>query len=722
MQRAWLKILVVMTLFTQPLSAQNPPTPTGENTLTEDQKQKLSQAPLEDITNENFPELIESFDYPNAEITDIVKAMGELTGKNFIIDPGVRGKITIIAPSKVTVAEAYKAFLSALAINGFTVVPSGKFLKIKSARNAQRDSIETYSGAYYPTADQMITRLIHLKHISATQVQRDLRILPSKDGELSIYEPTNTIILSDWGSNVERVMKIINQLDIPGFEEQLNVIALKYAKAKDIADIVDQIVNKGERSTTQTRGRSGSFTAGVPRFNRTATGNTQNQQGNAYFMVIPDDRTNTLIVVGNKSGIARIRKLVSQLDFKIRPEDGGVYVYYVKNGDAEKIAQTLTGIAKDTAPKTGGATSPNSAASSSANSQEIFGGDVKIAADKNTNSLVVTASKPDYETVLNLLSKLDIPRDQVYVEAIIMEMSMSDALNWGVGYYQFDKDSGGVGRMGFNGFGNDLSSFLSPVGGNGAVLGFGRGEAVTLSNAVNGQNVVVKSLTGFINFLKKVGRTNVLSTPQIMAMDNEDAEIEVGDRVPTSTTTTQTTTGASSGVQFEDATVKLKIKPFISPSSDQVRLEIDQKIKQLSNKTSTAKALADAAVILSTRSIKTNIVVGSGDTAVLGGLMRDDELESVSKVPILGDIPILGWLFKSKTVQKDKINLLVFLTPKIIRNKQDSSELLGKKLNERLGFIKQTGGRDPYGEKIDSLPKGATNTSSDIPAGLTEEF
>lgn len=199
-------------------------TGTGADVLNKQTKDRLSKASTEDITAENFPETIESFDFPNVEITDLIKAIGELTGKNFIIDPGVRGKITIVAPSKISVAEAYKAFLSALAINGFTVVPSGSFLKVKSARNAQRDNIETFSGAYYPNSDQMITRIIHLKHISASQVNRDLRILPSKDGEMNIYEPTNSIIISDYGSNIDRVMKIIGQLDVPGFEEQLEEI------------------------------------------------------------------------------------------------------------------------------------------------------------------------------------------------------------------------------------------------------------------------------------------------------------------------------------------------------------------------------------------------------------------------------------------------------------------------------------------------------------------
>ncbi len=690
----------------------------GESGLSADKKKKFAEASPEDITNENFPDLIESFDYPNAEITDVIKAMSELTGKNFIIDPGVRGKITIIAPSRITVAEAYKAFLSALAINGYTVVPSGKFLKVKSARNAQRDSIETYSGNYYPNSDQMITRIIHLKHIMAEQVNRDLRILASKDGEMSVYPPTNSIILSDFGSNIERVMRIINQLDVPGFEEQINVIPIKHAKSKDLADIIDQIVNKGERSN-RNGGRAGSFTAGVPRFSRTGTGT--GSQTNASFMVIPDDRTNALIVVGNTAGINRIKKLISQLDFKIRPEDqGGVYVYYVKHGEAEKIATTLNGIAKDAAPKPatgGGPAGPIGVLPAQQASQEIFGGEIKIGFDKHTNSLIITASKQDYEVVTNLLSKIDIPRDQVYVEAIIMEMQLTDSQNWGIGYYNFDSASKGVGRQGFNGLGN-LTDFLDPTKSpQGAVLGFANGGDVALSPlgaaagatgaAATTGSITVKTLTGFISFLKSIGKANILSTPQIMAIDNEEAEIEVGDRVATGLTTTQANGGTAQSTNFEDATIKLKIKPFISPSTNAVRLEIDQKISQPSTKQTAAKGLADVSVQLTKRSIKTNVNVTSGDTAVLGGLMSDQETEIITKVPILGDIPIIGWLFKGKQTKLDKVNLLVFLTPKIIRNNEDSSNLLSKKLDERLNYIKQSGGRDPHGDFVNSLPRTA---------------
>lgn len=668
--------------------------------LPKDKREKLAQASIDEITDKTYPELIDSFDYNNAEITDVIKAISELTGKNFIIDPGVRGKITIIAPTKITVAEAYKAFLSALAINGYTVVPSNGFFKIKSSRNAQRDNIETYSGNYFPNSDQMITRIIHLKHISAEQVSRELRILNSKDGEVTPFNSTNSIILSDYGSNVERVMKIIGQLDVPGFEEKLHVLRVNNAKAKDMAELINKIVNKDSSG----KGGGGSFSAGVPRFGGSPSRSTQGQSGSAYFMVIPDDRTNSLIIVGNTQGIERVKKLVAQLDFKIKADDnGGVYVYYVKHGEAEKISQTLSGIAKDSKPSGSSSSGlgPGSFVPPAQQSQSIFGGDVKVTADKDTNSLIITASKQDYEVVLNLLSKVDIPRDQVYVEAVILEMLIDDASNWGLGYYQFNKESGGMGRAGFVGNGDLLQTALNPIAGTGAILSFGNNDVFELKTPT-GQTQKVSSLVGFLNFLKTIGRTNVLSTPQIMALDNEESEIEVGEEVAVSLNQSQSATGTQTTANFKDATIKLKIKPFISPASDSVRMKIDQKIAQPE-----AQGQIPNTLTLSKRSITTNIVVPDGDTAVLGGLVKDTEQEQVTKVPILGDIPILGWLFKSRKIQKKKTNLLVFLTPKIIRTLGDNHKLVDKKLNERLNFIKQNGGRDPYGKKIDELPRQA---------------
>lgn len=711
-----------------PGAAPAPSTSTTPDSATRDEngglvsaktKMKFAEANPEDITNENFPDLIESFDYPNADIADVIKAISELTGKNFIVDPQVRGKITIIAPSRITVAEAYKAFLSALAINSMTVVPSGSFLKIKTARNAQRDSIETYSGEYFPNTDQMITRIIKLKYISADEVNKNLRILPSKDGEMVPYPQTNSIIISDYGSNIERVMKIINEIDVPGFEEQLEVIRIKYAKSKDIAELINQIINKGDAGQK--------FGPGVPRFRRTTPDADSSAGSESYSLVIADDRTNSIVVVGNKAGTLKIRELVKKLDFRLRPEDqGGVFVYYVRHSEAETIANTLNGIATeskkaldDTQSNRSGppATNPNTGMVT-ASSSAIFGGDVNVVADKNTNSLIITASRPDYEIVKNLLSKIDIARDQVFVKVIIMEMNSQDQTVWGVDVYKFAPDTNGIGRIGFRGS-DSLGTLLSPENDRGAILGFGSGEVFDLKTPAG--TIQVSSLAGLIRFLKGNVNANILSTPQIMALDNEESEIEVGENVPVASNTSTATNGTtSSNIQFKDATIKLVLTPYISPDTDSVQMKIDQQVSQLSNTTVTASELNQRAVATTTRKIKTQIVVNSGDTAVLGGLMSDEESENVTKVPVLGDIPIIGWLFKSKNMSKVKRNLVVFLTPRIVRSQEESSAILSEKLNERIDFIqKNMKGRDVHGEVIDNLPRKAL--SSPTPDQFNEE-
>jgi general secretion pathway protein D len=692
-------------------SSSAPTDASKKSGLTDAQRSKFAKANPEDITNENFPETIESFDFPNVDINDVIKAISELTGKNFIIDPGVRGKITIVAPSKITVAEAYKAFLSALAINGFTVVPSGSFLKVKLARNAQRDSIETYSGTYYPNTDQLITRIINLKHIQAEQVTRDLRVLVSTNGEINHYAPTNSIIISDFGSNIDRVMKILNQLDVPGFEDQLEVIPVRYGKAKDLADLVDRIVNKGEKGNNS---RGGTFSSGVPRFTRSGPG----QGGGGFFMAIPDDRTNSIVVTGSKGGIARVKKLLQQLDFRIKPEDsGGVHVYYVKYGDADKIATVLQGVAKEGAPKPaagGAAASPFApvGAPSVSTGMEIFGGDVKISADKNTNSLVIVASKQDYEIVLSLLSKLDIARNQVFVEAIIMEMKAGVNDDWKIGYYQFNES--GVGKTGFNG-GINLQDVLSPGGTSGTIISFAQGKTINVTDPTTKTTLALPSLVGFINFLKRTTKANILSRPQITVIDNQEGEIEVGDRVPIGFTSVPGINGApaTTTANFEDASIKLKIKPFISPATDSVRMEIEQKIAQPTTIDSLPKALSDQTQVLAKRSIKTSIVVNDGDTAIIGGLMRDQDTETISKVPLLGDLPIIGWLFKSRNTDRQKTNLTVFLTPKVIRSSATQKMLVGQQLDHRLDYIKSQGGKDPFGSTTDEIQSKIGNQKTD---------
>jgi general secretion pathway protein D len=296
-----------------------------------------------------------------------------------------------------------------------------------------------------------------------------------------------------------------------------------------------------------------------------------------------------------------------------------------------------------------------------------------------------------------------------------MEMAAQTGTNYGISYFQFDKDSNGVGRAGFNGFTN-LQDMLNPIGAGGAILGFGNGDKVEIKGPTGTTVATVTSTLGLVNFLKGNTNSNVLSTPQILAMDNEEATIEVGDDVPIGATQAVGTgsTATTTSIQREKATIKLTIKPHISKTDDTLRIELDQQIKALSDKQVKAKNLADSAPVISTRALKSQIVLRDGDTAVLGGLMEDREGESVRKVPLLGDIPILGWLFKGKNTTREKVNLVLFLTPRVIRNRNDRNKLLGDKLKERVDFITTgLGGRDPYGKKMAPFKAKAARTSTE---------
>lgn len=676
----------------------------------------LSQALPEDITNENYPDLIESFDYPNADIQEVVKAISKLTGKNFIIDPSVSGKISIIAPSQITVAEAYKAFLAALAIRQLAVVPAGKFLKIRRSQDAQRDSIETYNGEYFPNYDQFITRIIKLKYINAETVLNQLQktMLTTNSGNIVAYGPTNSLIISDYGSQIERVNKMLEQLDIPGFEEQLSVIRIIHARAKDVADIINQIIFKGESPNNR-------FRSGVPRFpTRQAGQGTGGSGSENYSLVVPDERTNSIIVVGNQAGIEKVRGLVRRLDFKLNPEDqGGVYVYYVKFGEAKKMAEVLNGVAGEAKksrdsqnqrsgqpggfpppPPFPGEAMPTPQGASGA----VFGGDVKVSADEATNSLVITASKMDYESVMAILGKLDIPQDQVFVKAYIMELNTDKTTDWGMNYYQFAKDTKGIGRLGFRG-----SEGISPTlnaNETGAILNFGTGSLVKVNIPGMGE-LEVPSLSSFIRLIQANADGNVLSTPQIMATNNQEAIIEVGSQVPIGRKSNSTAAGGVEvSTERADVSIKLEITPFVRPQSDSIRMKIKQIANQIGSQNAITTELAKTDLVVNKRSITTNVTVDSGDTVVLGGLMQDQETESVRKIPLLGDIPVLGWLFKGRNISRRKVNLVVFLTPQVIRSPEDGHKILDEKVSERTEFVKKyMGGRDTQGGIIDALPR-----------------
>ncbi len=736
----------------------------------------FNQALPEDISNENFPDRVDGFDFPNASLLDLVKAIGRLTGINFIVDTGLRDKkISIIAPSPITVAEAYKAFLSALAANGYTVVKAGAFWKILDIEKAHQDNLEIYSGDYFPNTDQLITRIIRLKYINAENFEKSIKTFLSKKNKFSVDEHSNSIIISDYGSVIEKVMKLIDELDTPGSEEGIQIIPVEHASAEELAKILSDLLSvKSGSSRSSYTPRSSRRKSGQININLSSGSSAGNLK---ISHIISDERTNSLIISANPAGVERVRNLIKKLDTPIDASRlGGVYVYNVLYGTAEEVYNTLMGIkpskAKTNERAGAGRQFPFSyrggRAGAGKSAQSPLFGNVTILADSNTNSLIISAkNKYDYERVEAVLKKIDVPRDQVFIQAIIVEMRVDDDneknlnLAGAVGalFTRFlnGENTNNTNKKSFfqevlgssvGGFLNqsfDIKSLTEVKLGPGLILGAPFSSLLSKLSEINlakdlvstidqsptfkptteneRQNMLDKitrvsndSLNNsaktayfpLIQLLKKTTDINILSTPQLTTLDNVPAFIEVGENAPVGLTSTATAGAlAQSSVEREDVTLRLDIVPRINPESGTVQMDIKQKFDDFSNRSSAASELKARGVHIVKRQIETKMVLNDGETAVLGGLLTDKETRNETKVPILGDIPILGWLFKGSNAKIEKRNLLVFITPTIIkgeRQKDKTKEIVGKKLEERINFIKKyMKGRDPHGKILQNL-------------------
>ena len=632
------------------------------------------------------PDVVSNFDFPEADIVEIAKTLGRLTCLNFILDKEVKGRISIVSNAPITIGDAWKAFLTALDVNQLTVLPSGKYLRIAKQRDAKDKQLKIYPGNFAPDTDGMITRVMPLKYINAEEVRRVFMNISAPNTRILAYEQTNTLIVTDTGANIKKIADLVALLDVEGFDEGLEVIKIKFASAEEIAKLIDQLLP----GAGQTPGFPGGA-PGAPRFG--SRGQRKPKEGGVISHIIADGRTNSLIVNANSKGAAQVRELVSKLDTKVAANAGGsrIHVVYLQFADAEEVSKTLSSLTQGS-----GATNPKLMGGmpgmSSSSSASLFEGSVKVAADKPTNSIVVTASPTDFTLVKRVLSKLDVPRDQVYVEAIIMEMALNKSFELGTSVISAPN---GVGFMP----NSDLANFLTnPLAGvQGLALGFKAGNQMSVPLPTGG-SVAVNSVNGLIRALQQNTNAHVLATPQILTLDNQDASIEIGETVPVPTTSQVANAGVATSFTREKVSLMLKIKPQINKISNFVKLDIDQKLEDFSNRV-LPKGVADQAFGTTSRASKTTVVVQDQDTVVLGGLIRDKVNETSTKVPILGDIPVLGWLFRNKTTTTDKTNLLVFITPRIIKQYQTVRNILDKKVQERDEFLQKTnGGEDPYQE------------------------
>ncbi len=655
-------------------------------------------------------------DFNDVELSVVIDTIARLTNKNFIYDDRVRGRVTIVSPTSITVDEAYAVFESVLQVKGFTTVTGpGGAIKVIPIREAKESNIETLRGARTtPDSDRTITRLIPLQYIDAEAITNTLKPLVSKDASMVAYPPTNTVILTDAASNIRRILTILQSIDVETYKEELTVIKVRHADASTLAEQLSEIFGAEVSQAAAIR---------APRMRRPAAAAAAAAAEGAAkgkVRILTDDRTNSLIILASRQRLAELRDAIARLDIPMTGQ-GRIHVYYLKHADAEELATTLSALISG--QPTGGAAAPGAAPAQAAMHAAILelAEGVNVTADAPTNSLVIQASKEGFGTLSEVIGKLDIPRPQVLVEALLMEVDVSDGVDLGftgLATIYRGQTSYAIGSV------TDTAArarLIPPAGGapstdpvtgdpivgdtagdtignivgllaDQAAASFIGGAAVDTRTFDEAGNILSGSfISGLIRAAANLGNTNILSAPHVLTSDNEEAEIKVGANIPIVTSRVQSAGGitqagdrlaTSQNIERQDIGITLRVTPQIS-EGDTVRLEIFQEITSpnlaLSSVTGDPQ---EVGISLSNRQVENTVVVSDGDTVVIGGLISDRYEDSVNKVPWLGDIPGLGWLFKTTSKDLTKENLLIFLTPHIMRSAADLEQATIRKRAE----------------------------------------
>ncbi len=657
----------------------------------------------------DYDEAMITMDFQDVDLAVLIKFISELTGKNFILDEKIRGKkVTVISPTKISKDEAYKVFESILDIKDLATVPSGSVIKIVPAKDAIEKSLRTVVGhEKAPDSDALITRLVALEYVDPDQMVKILKPLMSRESKIDAYAPTNTLILTETASNIARLMRIVQQLDVRADEMEMDVIPLEYASAEAMSRQLQEILQTLASSTAAGGAPTTTRRARRTTRRRVAQAAATNTQGFGG-KIIADDRTNSLIVLATETQLEEIRELVHKLDYDTPRAYGNINVYYLEYANAEDTATVLSDLVSGaqslgrngTANK--GVTPP-----SVARTLTSFEGEVSITADVATNALIIVATPRDYLTLKNVIEKLDIRRKQVYVEAVIMEIQPSVLQELGMEYRgAIPLESGDnvdkvlLGGTNFNLGADDMitgAAALSATGGipdtglfpltqngtGGLNLG-GIFDRVKVGEDADGNGIYLPANTLVLHALKQNTKANLLSTPHLIAMDNEEAEIIVGRNVPFITSTSQTTVSTVQQVQRESVGITLRFTPQIT-EGDYIQLQLYQEISSLID-SPVGQDPNRVGPTTSERKSTNTVLVRDGQTIIVGGLMEDRVRTTETKVPWLGDIPVLGWLFRYNSDNVEKQNLLIFLTPTIIREDQDVQRLFEEKKARMLEY------------------------------------
>jgi general secretion pathway protein D len=610
-----------------------------------------------------------TIDFEDVDINLFVKYISELTGRNFIVDKAVRGNVTIISPTKISIDEAYKVFESVLEVQGFTTVPAGSITKIVPSADARSKSVETgFKKADEEVSDKIVTQLIPLRYADPDELKKLFTPLVSKNSVVIAYPATNLLIVTDVLSNINRLLQIIKEVDVEENVSEITVIPIEYATATEVATTLDSIFQGAttrRTATTQSTARRRAPAQAAA----TETGATLGE-----VKIIADERTNALIIIASIYDTQKVKSLVAILDKEIPRGTGNINVYYLQHANAEELSTVLTALpdkADETVQK---------------GKAPTISKEVQIVADKATNSLVITAKKADYAVLEEVIKKLDIPRRMVYLEALIMEVNAEKDFEVGVEwvgafkYNFFGDDEGLVFGSYRSGDSSRIPSFDNPSTPKGFTMG-----VISEFIEINGQ--MFPSLGAILNAYKQDSDVHIVSTPQILTTDNEEAEIKVGENVPYITSRQQNQTNNDfTNYEYKDVGVTLKITPQIN-QENVVRLEVFVEVIKLKNET---LALATNTPTTFTRKAQTTVIVQNGNTLVIGGIIGDDVEDTSNKVPWLGEIPVLGWLFKSEGQNVKRVNLYIFLTPRIIKNPAEMQEVTDEK-RDHANYHHETG-------------------------------
>ncbi len=648
------------------------------------------------------PNYLVSFSLEDADLAELVRVIAQLTGKRFIFAPKVKSvKATIYSPQKVTVAEAYQAFLSILETNGLTVVPHGRFYKIIETQNAAAQGTPVYGSAQGATTeDRYITRIHRLAHISADEASNLLGKFKSPSADITVHAPGNLLIITDSGSNIRRMMHILEEIDVGGAGEQVFIEPIHYAAAGDIAQRVNELfdVKAGGSSAPTPSPQGGKGAPGA------ASGGAAGGGADRIAKIVADERTNSLVIVATEKAYLRILELVKRLDVP-QTGEGEIHVLPLQHADAVELSKTLGDIITGAKAAAGGGERRGGAAGGASAPVGVFEGGIKVSADKSTNSLVITSSLRDYASLRAVIDRLDQPRRQVFIEAVIMDLQLKRSDSLGVSFHGGSDFATGAGDGLVYG-GNKILNTITPLPTDpDALQGFAlgvRGPGISGTSSFLGTGISIPAFGSFIQALAKTGDTDLLSTPHILALDNEKAEISVGDNIPLQTNAVSAlgglagaTGGAAGalgalgglgglgavGTPRQDVGTKITITPHLNESND-VRLDV---VEEISEQGATLGTLG--AVAISKRAANTKLVVRDQQTVVIGGLLRSVVSRAEEKIPVLGDIPVLGALFRKRQNTTEKRNLVLILTPYIIRSQDDLRSVFERKMQERQEFL-----------------------------------